>query len=40
MDGAFDDGADHLPRGPGAVVGWTWMALGMPDTTRVCTLFR
>ena len=40
MDGAFDDGADRLPRGRGAVVGWTWMALGMPDTTRVCTLFR
>ena len=40
MDGAFDDGADHLPRGCGVIVGWMWMALGMPDTTRVCTLFR
>ena len=40
MDGAFDDGADHLPQGRGAVVGRTWMALGMPDTTRVCTLLR
>ena len=40
MDGAFDDGTDHLPRGCGVVVGRTLMALGMADTTWVCTLLR